>query len=94
MAYNEIGLRRMTYGGASGSGDGSVGSYWDYATTDAASVVEGSGYFNSATTHLKKGDVINARMALGGTPVKKEYIVTSATGAATVVIAIQAPAVG
>lgn len=65
-----------------------------YSTADAASVVEAANYFNSATRFLQKADIIMALMATGGTPVLKQYVVTSATGAATVTVALQSTAAG
>lgn len=65
-----------------------------YSTADAASVVEAANYFNSATRFLLKGDIIMALMATGGTPVFKQYVVTSATGAATVTVALQSTTAG
>ena len=69
-------------------------SRWGYATADTAATVEGGGYFNPAPTILAKGDIIEAVMVLGGTPVHKTYVVTSASGAATVVIALQTTTAG
>jgi hypothetical protein len=87
MAYIEQGLRRMTYGGAVGNGVGSVRSMWHYVTADAAATVEAANYFNSASSQFTKGDKIELVAAVGGTPVSKTLVVTSATGAATVVVA-------
>lgn len=63
-------------------------SDWDYATTDAAAAVEAANFFDPLAARLKKGDMITARLALGGTPVLKNYIVTSNDGS-TVVVAKQ-----
>lgn len=87
MAYAEVGLRRLTYGGSVGNGAGSVRSIWHYVTTDAAATVEAANYFNSAYAQFTKGDIIHMVAAVGGTPVHKVLVVTSATGAATVVVA-------
>lgn len=94
MAYATEGLRRIGYGGSVGNGAGSVRSLWHYATNDAAATVEAANYFNSEAAQFTKGDVIEASMVLGGTPVTKRYIVTSATGAATVTVAIQTATAG
>jgi hypothetical protein len=83
MAYAEVGLRRLTYGGAVSNGAGSVRSIWHYVTTDAAATVEAANYFNSAYAQF----TIHMVAAVGGTPVHKVLVVTSATGAATVVVA-------
>jgi hypothetical protein len=94
MAYKAEGLRRLTYGGAVGNGVGSVRSVFHYADTDAAATVEAANYFNSAAKDFVKGDIIKASLALGGTPVLKQYIVTSATGASPVTIALQTTTAG
>lgn len=67
---------------------GDVKSVWFYPTADAQATVAASGYFNNATKKLCKGDVIMVAGALGGTPTLSSYVVTSATGAATVTTAI------
>lgn len=61
-----------------------------YATADAAATVEGSGYFDAATW-LNAGDIIQAVMALGSTPVLKNYVVTANNLASSghIVIALQ-----
>lgn len=94
MAYAAAGLRRQEHRGAVGNGDGSVTSEWAYDTNDTAAVVEAANYFNSAAALFSKGDTIEAVMARGGTPVLKKYVVTSATGATTVVIALQTTTAG
>lgn len=86
MSYIEKGLRRINYGGAISSGAGSTKSVWHYATNDTQAEVEASGYFNAAYAFLAKGDIIQASLDVDGTPVAKNYIVTSATGATTVTI--------
>lgn len=63
-------------------------SKYFYATGDALATVAASGYFNLATKRLGKGDVIEVAAVLDGTPAMATYIVTSATGAATVTVAI------
>lgn len=87
MSYAAAGLRRVTYGGSISTGAGSVKSIWHYATNDTDTQVEGAGYFNSAYTNFAQGDLIMCSLDVDGTPEVKHYIVTSATGATTVVIA-------
>ena len=60
-----------------------------YSTADAASVVQGAGYFNSASGLLAVGDVIMTTVALGGTPQVKTYVVTAVSSAGVVTIALQ-----
>jgi hypothetical protein len=86
MAYAAAGLRRIGHGGSIGNGAGSTKSIWHYATNDADTVVEGSGYFNSAYQNFAEGDLIMASLDVDGTPEVKIYIVSSATGATTVAI--------
>jgi hypothetical protein len=58
-----------------------------YSSADANTTIAASGYFNSATKFLQKGDVLFVTGSIGGTPDKGTYVVTSATGAATVTVA-------
>lgn len=81
-------INSLTRIGSAPLAAGDVKSLWLYPTTDAQSVVAASGYFNSATKKLAKGDVIIVNGALGGTPTLSMYVVTSATGAATVTTVI------
>lgn len=69
-------------------------SNWGYATADTAATVETSGYFNAAAALVSKGDAIDAVMVLGGTPVRKSYVVTSANGVTPVTIVIQQATAG
>lgn len=61
---------------------------WGYATADAAATVETAGYFNAAASLVSKGDAIDAIMVLGGAPVRKSYVVTSANGVTPVTIGL------
>jgi hypothetical protein len=74
--------------------DGRQISTFVYSTDDAAAVVEAANYFNSATARLTKGSIIMASMVAAGTNVLKNYVVTSATGAATVTVALQTTTAG
>lgn len=93
MAFNTNNLRRQGYGAANAQNAMPVSTF-SYVTDDAAAIVEAANYFNAATKELRKGDVIEARMAMSGVPVLKEYIVTSATGAAVVTVVLQTAAAG
>lgn len=92
MAFSLRGL--MTIATGPGLTDGAVSSRLHfYQTTDAYATVSASGYFNSATSYLSKGDRIIVTGVMGGTPEGYDLIVTSATGAATVTtVAIKATA--
>lgn len=69
-------------------------SQWGYATADTAATVETSGYFNAAASLLQKGDRIEAVMVMSGTPVTKNYVVTSANNVTPVTIVIQQATAG
>lgn len=84
MAYNAVGFRTVSTGGAISAGGGSVKSIHSYATNDTLATVLASGYFNSATGLLAKGDIILIHGDVDGTPYVDSAIVTSATAAATV----------
>lgn len=91
MAYVETSLVRLA---AIPVDSSTVICAYLYATADAAAVVETAGYFNSARTRLSKGDMIDAAMVVGGTPVSKRYVVTASPSTGNVTIAVQATAPG
>lgn len=62
-------------------------SKYSYTTDDTTTQVLASGYFNSATDVLNKGDIIICHCAQGGTPTMTMCTVTSASQAATVTVA-------
>ena len=87
MAHADANLiRRQTIMGPTAN---QVITIWDLVTADADTAVEASNYLNASAGRLAKNDVIEAHLATGGTPVLKRYVVTSASGAATVTIALQ-----
>ena len=53
---------------------------WHYATPDAATAVDGSGYFNGAADMLRVGDMILANTDTGGTPAAGVLVVASNSG--------------
>ncbi len=55
---------------------------WHYATTDVASDVDTSGYFNDAADMLRTGDMVMANVDTGGTPAAGIFLVSSSTGSA------------
>jgi hypothetical protein len=84
MAYDKVNfpaLRRdvIGYHGDAGARVDSVKYQWSFVTTDAAATVEAANYFN-AQTDMQKGDIIDAVMAVGGTPVRKMYVLTAGIG--------------
>lgn len=85
MAFDLYGFRRVSDGGAIGSGAGSVKAFCHYATTDTHAQVSAAGYFNSLASLLVVGDVIAASLALSTTPVLRLYMVTAvASGVVTI----------
>jgi hypothetical protein len=66
------------YGDATARVD-SVKYAYSYVTADAAATVEVGNYFD-AVTDLRRGDQIQATMAIGGTPVFKNYVVLTGIG--------------
>jgi len=60
MAFNPQNLSVIAY--ANGF------TLWHYTTTDLATTVDSSGYFNSAAGMLRLGDMIFANVATAGTP--------------------------
>lgn len=66
---------------AHGAGQAQI---FSYVTNDLITEVDDSGYFNSATARLRKGDFILVSGDLDGTPANIMLTVNSSTGAATV----------
>ncbi len=96
MSYSAKSLTRLSQvpvGSSAGAAQANQSTHWDYATDDSAATVETSGYFNSGATLFSKGDIIDARMDIGGTPVRKGYVVTAASATA-VTIALQTTTAG
>lgn len=83
-----------TTAGAAKSTGVTTTSTWRYATDDAAATVETAGYFNNARSQLQVGDVIQATMAMGGTPVLKHYVVTAVPASGNVTVALQTTTAG
>ncbi|WP_419797627.1 MAG: hypothetical protein ACNI26_15200 [Terasakiella sp.] len=54
---------------------------WHYATTDVASDVDTSTYFNEAADMLRTGDMVMANVDTDGTPAAGIFLVASSTGA-------------
>lgn len=65
---------------------GAVNQQYVYNTPDAIATVVAANYFNSATNNLKQFDSIQCITSTGTTPVIETLSVTSATGAAVVVV--------
>lgn len=93
MAYSSAGLQRI------GPQNSNAPTLWSYATTDALTTVDGSGYFNDAAALLQAGDWIfvsssstwgihivnaNTRDLTASPPVSGVVDVTNALSAGTV----------
>jgi hypothetical protein len=75
MAYSADGLNLV-----SGSKAGNAPQVWAYQTADTAATVDTTGYFNTAASLLKVGDMMYVYSGVGGTPAYGIMIVLSNTG--------------
>jgi hypothetical protein len=50
---------------------------WHYVTSDAATVVDATGYFNAACDMLRVGDIIIANVDTAGTPKAGLFLVSA-----------------
>lgn len=53
---------------------------WHYKSDDAATVIDGAGYFNTYAKEINLGDVIFATTAASGTPVYGQFVVNANDG--------------
>ena len=72
MAFNKDGLNL-----ASGSKAGSSPQIWTYQSADAIGDIDGSGYFDSASSILKVGDLMYVYSGVGGSVAFGFVVVTS-----------------
>ncbi|MCK8785216.1 hypothetical protein M0638_12555 [Roseomonas sp. NAR14] len=70
MALDLKNLSQVAYGNGN--------AIWLYKTADAKATVVAAGYFNSAQPTLNQGDVIFARMSVGGSETGSILRVTAA----------------
>lgn len=75
MAYSVNGLMLVA-----GSKAGNAPQMWTYRTNDAVADVDGSGYFNDASSILKVGDLMFVHSAADSTPAFGFVVVNSNTG--------------
>lgn len=87
-------IAQVTVGSTAGAAQGKQASKWFYATDDAAATVETAGYFNNARAQLAVGDIIEATMVNGGTPVTKTYVATAVPASGNVTVVLQATTAG
>lgn len=79
MAYTSSSLMLVA-----GSKAGNAPQMWTYKTDDLATVVDGSGYFNAASSLLKIGDLIYVHANADSSPTYGLHIVTGNTSAGVV----------
>jgi hypothetical protein len=72
MAYSPHNLSVLAY--ANGF------TLWHYTSTDAASTVDNTGYFNSAADMLRVGDMILANVDTAGSPGAGIFLVNANAG--------------
>ncbi len=87
MAFNPQGFRTIDF---IGSVDGSAGSnrkIHAYITNDDTSALQTAGYFNSIAGRVLKGDIIFASLDLDGTPMLRNYVISSNTGGVVAIAA-------
>jgi hypothetical protein len=73
MAFVKADLTLVNY-----SGNGF--HIWHYTSNDASTVIDGSGYFNSAANEMNVGDVIFANTDVDGTPAYGIFVVNANSG--------------
>jgi len=73
MAFVKADLTLVNY-----SGNGF--HIWHYKSNDASTVIDGSGYFNNASSEMNVGDMIFAHTDADGTPAYGIFAVNSNTG--------------
>ena len=78
MAYSVNGLMLVA-----GSKAGNAPQVWTYQSADAIGDIDGAGYFNSAASILKVGDLIYVYSGVGGSPAFG-FVVVNANDGTTV----------
>ncbi len=78
MAYSVNGLMLVA-----GSKAGNAPQVWTYQSADAIADIDGAGYFNSAASILKVGDLIYVYSGVGGS-VAFGFVVVNANDGTTV----------
>ena len=78
MAYSATGLMLVA-----GSKAGNAPQMWTYQSADAIGDIDGAGYFNSAASILKVGDLIYVYSGVGGS-VAFGFVVVNANDGSTV----------
>ena len=78
MAYSANGLMLVA-----GSKAGNAPQVWTYQSADAITDIDGAGYFNSAASILKVGDLMYVYSGVGGS-VAFGFVVVNANDGSTV----------
>lgn len=78
MAYSATGLNLVA-----GSKAGNAPQVWTYQSADAIGDIDGSGYFNSAASILKVGDLMYVYSSVGGS-VAFGFVVVNGNDGSTV----------
>lgn len=78
MAYSATGLNLVA-----GSKAGNAPQVWTYQSADAIGDIDGSGYFNSAASILKVGDLMYVYSGVGGS-VAFGFVVVNGNDGSTV----------
>ncbi len=87
MAFEIKGFRTVDYmSNPSGAAGANLGVH-KYVTNDDRAAVETAGYFNALTSRVKVGDHIDMTLDLDGTPMRRNYIVSSNTGGVVAIAA-------
>jgi hypothetical protein len=89
MAYSSTGLNV-----ASASKAGNAPQIWTYKTTDLITAVDASGYFNSAASLLKVGDLMYVHANSAGTTPTFGFVIVTGNTTAGVVDVTNATALG
>lgn len=85
MAYSATGLMLVA-----GSKAGNAPQMWTYQSADAIGDIDGAGYFNSAASILKVGDLIYVYSGVGGSPAYGFVVVNSNDGSTVDVSSVTA----
>lgn len=75
MAYSATGLMLVA-----GSKAGNAPQMWTYQSADAIGDIDGAGYFNSAASILKVGDLVYVYSGVGGSVAFGFVVVNSNNG--------------
>lgn len=87
MAFDKKGFRTTDFMfHPSGAAGANLGVH-KYVTTDDTAAVATAGYFNALAKLLKIGDHIDMTLGMGGTVMRRNYVVTNNTGTVVTIAA-------